>query len=241
MAGFAVFMTIITYGFVGLLVACSLSVCLFIAARRKVRREVLKGRTLTAISTLAPFLGLLWLAVALLLYIQISNRLAHQDCGLSGDPYVTLPNGYVVGSHNTYDGYFVAPGFHTDVPEAGPGYVRSLIDLQFTAPYFSGTLLDLKTYKVRRFIFDTRTRNFAFKDPVGPTSPILNYSDPAALDAFGTAQTHVHEDTDSYWRLYDRYRHHWPSFLLFLLISLGEGAIFLWVRTVWTKQTAGTT
>ena len=121
MAGFAVFMTILIFGFLGIFVASVLSVCLYVFAKRKVRREGLVGHRLTVVSSFSPFLGLLWLLVALLLHVQISNRLAHQDCGLSGDPYVTLPNGYVVGSLNTYDGYLVAPGFKTDTPVAGPG------------------------------------------------------------------------------------------------------------------------
>ena len=58
-------------------------------------------------TTVAPFLAFSWLIAAFVLHVLISNNLAHQDCGfgLSPDPWVTLPNGYVLGSHNTYDGY----------------------------------------------------------------------------------------------------------------------------------------
>jgi len=216
-----------------LVLACILSVVLYFAARRRSRNSGLKGHRLTAVSACAPFLGLFWLAAALLIHVQISNGLAHQDCGLSGDPYVTLPNGYIVGSHNTYDGYFVAPAFQTDVPTVGPGYVRSLIDLRFSDPYFSGTLLDLKTYKVRKFVFDTRTRTLDFKDATDPNAPTLNYSDPAAMDAFTAAQTSVHQDADSYWKLYERYRHHWPSYVLVFMILVGEGIIAFWVWKTW--------
>ena len=69
------------------------------------------------------------------------------------------------GSHNTYDGYFRAPGFETDVPVSGPGYVRSLIDLSFPDPYFVGTQLDFQTSKVRSFVFDTRTRTYKSSQP----------------------------------------------------------------------------
>jgi hypothetical protein len=129
MAGFAVVMTIFTYGIVGILGAGVLSLILFLKARRKLRDEGRRDHSLILKSVAAPFLGLAWLLVAVLIHIQASNRLAHQDCGLSGDPYVTLPNGYEVGSHNTYDGYIRAPGSRTDVPVAGPGYVRSIISL----------------------------------------------------------------------------------------------------------------
>jgi hypothetical protein len=208
---------------------------LYVAARRRKKRLGLSGRRLTVVNACAPFLGLLWLVVALLLHVQISNRIAHQDCGLSGDPYVTLPNGYEVGSHNTYDGYFVAPGFQTDVPTVGPGYVRSLIDLRFSDPYFSGTLLDLRTYEVRRFVFDIRTRTFYSPDPVDQTGRAVEYSDPVALDAFTAAQTHVNEDADSYWKVYERYRHHWPNYVLLAMILLGEGAIACWVWKAWAE------
>src|SRR5580704_17748972 len=110
MAGFAVVMTIFTYGIAGILVAAVLSLVLFFSARRRLRDEGRTDRGLTVKTTVAPFLGLVWLITALIIHVQVSNRLAHQDCGLSGDPYVTLPNGYEVGSHNTYDGYLRAPG-----------------------------------------------------------------------------------------------------------------------------------
>jgi hypothetical protein len=124
MAGFAVVITILTCGITGILGAGALSIILFFLARKKLRNEGRNDRSLVVKSTVAPFLGLVWLIVALLIHVQISNKLAHQDCGLSGDPYVTLPNGYELGSHNTCDGYIRAPGAQTDVPVAGPGYVR---------------------------------------------------------------------------------------------------------------------
>src|SRR5665213_730808 len=103
MAGFAVFMTIITYGFFAIVGACVLSALLYFHAKRRVQTEDPNRRKSLVISALAPFFGLLWLVIALFIHVEISNLLAHQDCGLSGDPYVTLPNGYELGSHNTYD------------------------------------------------------------------------------------------------------------------------------------------
>src|SRR5262249_31071787 len=159
MAGFAVFMTILTVVFFGLVVASALSVTLRLIAKRRIRKGE-RSQDAMVVGTAAPFLGLLWLMVAFLIHVQISNRLAHQDCGLSGDPYVTLPNGYVLGSLNTYSGYIQAPGYETDVPVAGPGYVRSIINLKFSDPYFVGTQFDHKTSSMRSFVFDTRTREF---------------------------------------------------------------------------------
>lgn len=164
---------------------------------------------------MAPFIGLVWLVFALLLHVETSNRLAHQDCGLSGDPYVTLPNGYVLGSHNTYDGYIKAPGYETDVPVAGPGYVRSIIDLQFTDGNFVGTQFDFKTSSVRRFIYDTRTQEFS-SSPEGPLS-------------WDAANTNAQEGANSYWKLYAQYRHYWPNYILLVLIIAGEGSIGFWV------------
>lgn len=45
-----------------------------------------------------------------------------------------------------------------------PGYVRNLIDLQFSDPYFTGTQWDFKTETIRNFTFDTKTRTYHFSD-----------------------------------------------------------------------------
>ena len=234
MAGFAVLMTIIAVAVVGVVVASILSLVLYVIGRRRARGG-LGSRTAVFIGATAPFLGLLWLAVAFLINVVISNRLAHQDCGLSGDPYVTLPNGYVLGSLNTYSGYIKAPGYETDTPVAGPGYVRSIIDLKFSDPYFVGTQFDHETSSVRSFIFDTRTLEFRASEPKTRESRPLDPSSQAALDAWGDAQTHVQTDPDSYWKMYYRYRHSWPNYLFWAILAAGEFGIFLYVRGYWKR------
>jgi|CZKF01.1.fsa_nt_gi hypothetical protein len=232
MAGFAIVMTILTYGFLSLIAASVLSLCLYFYAKRRVRKEGHNRRRVVVVSALAPFLALLWLVTALLIHIEISNRLAHQDCGFSPDPYVTLPNGYVLGSHNTYDGYIAAPGFETDVPVVGPGYARSIIDLQLSNGYFIGTQFDLKTSRMRNFVFDTRTREFHATDLNDSASQV---SDTDHLAAWAAAETRAHDDATSYWKLYAQYRHHWPNYILMALILAGEGAIGFWVWKLWTR------
>jgi hypothetical protein len=222
MAGFAVVMTIFTYGIIGILSAIALSAVLFGLARKKLRHEDRNDRNLVVMITVSPFLGLAWLILALLIHVQISNKLAHQDCGLSGDPYVTLPNGYELGSHNTYDGYIRAPGAQTDVPVAGPGYVRSIISLHLTGDLFTGTQFDFKTSSVRRFTFDTRTRAFQ-SAPEGPSS-------------WEAANDRAQLGEDSYWKLYAMYRHHWPNYVLLILILGGEGTILLLALRAWSTK-----
>jgi hypothetical protein len=235
MAGFAIFMTILTYGVVALTAASVTSLCLFFFMKRRVSQETANRRRVIVMTTLAPFLALLWLVVALLIHVQISNRLAHQDCGFSPDPYVTLPNGYVLGSNNTYDGYIKAPGFETDVPVAGPGYVRSIIDLQLSNGDFIGTQFDLKTSKVRQFTFDTRTRTFQTSDPnySGATESQPPYN--SDVDAWAAAETSAHDDANSYWVLYAQYRHQWPNYILITLVVAGESAIVFGVRKLWAS------
>jgi hypothetical protein len=191
-------------------------------ARKKLRHEDRNDRNLVVMITVSPFLGLAWLILALLIHVQISNKLAHQDCGLSGDPYVTLPNGYELGSHNTYDGYIRAPGAQTDVPVAGPGYVRSIISLHLTGDLFTGTQFDFKTSSVRRFTFDTRTRAFQ-SAPEGPSS-------------WEAANDRAQLGEDSYWKLYAMYRHHWPNYVLLILILGGEGTILLLALRAWSTK-----
>jgi len=222
MAGFAVVMTIFTYGIIGILSAIALSAVLFGLTRKKLRHEDRNDRNLVVMITVSPFLGLAWLILALLIHVQISNKLAHQDCGLSGDPYVTLPNGYELGSHNTYDGYIRAPGAQTDVPVAGPGYVRSIISLHLTGDLFTGTQFDFKTSSVRRFTFDTRTRAFQ-SAPEGPSS-------------WEAANDRAQLGEDSYWKLYAMYRHHWPNYVLLILILGGEGTILLLALRAWSTK-----
>jgi hypothetical protein len=220
MAGFAVFMTIAVYGFLILVAAGITSFCLYFCARKRIGPKVKGRRKMLILTAIAPFLGAGWLVAVLLLHVEISNRIAHQDCGLSGDPYVTLPNGYELGSHNTYDGYIKAPGYETDVPIAGPGYVRSLVDLEFSDGRFTGTQYDFNTHSIRTFSFDTKTRKYQSSASSVPAS-------------FEDMATRAQQDPTSYWKLYAQYRHHWPSYVLLLLIVFGEGTIYIAVRRMW--------
>ena len=234
MAGFAIFMTIIMLGVVGIAIASILSILLYVVGRRRAHRGVSSQKAIV-IGAVAPFFGLLWLLLAFLIHVQISNRLAHQDCGLSGDPYVTLPNGYVLGSPNTYSGYIKAPGYETGMPVAGPGYVRSIIDLKFSDPYFVGTQFDHETSSVRSFVFDTRTLEFRASESKAVEGRPLDPTTQAALEAWGDAQTHVQTDPDSYWKMYYRYRHRWPKYVFLVILAAGEFGIFLYVRESWKR------
>jgi hypothetical protein len=236
MAGFAVVMTFLSYVFFGLIAASIASLCLYLFAKRRFPEAGEVRRRVIIASVLVPFLAFLWPIAAFIIHAQISNRLAHQDCGLglSPDPYVTLPNGYILGSANTYDGYFKAPGFETDMPIAGPGYVRSIIDLKFSNGYFTGTQFDFKTSSVRHFTFDTRTREFHTTDPEGPASHVFQSGSSSDVDKWAATQTSVRDDADSYWKLYARYRHDWPDYIFAVLIIAGEGAIGFWLWKSWT-------
>ena len=103
MAGFAVFMTFLTWGFVLLIVATVLS---FVLGRiaKSAAPEANAARSYRLFSRLAPFIGLVWLVIAIKIHVLVSNDVAHQSVGYSPDPYVTLPNGFTLGSLNTYDG-----------------------------------------------------------------------------------------------------------------------------------------
>jgi hypothetical protein len=218
MAGFAVFMTILIFGSISLAVAAILSICLYFFAKKRTLRERRKHNKLINVSTLAPFLALAWLTIAFLIHVEISSRLAHQDSGFSPDPYVTLPNGYVLGSANYQDGYIVAPGYSTGVAVAGPGYVRSIVNLEWKGDNFTGTQYDFETSSVRRFVFDTRTQAFDAY-PMGPLTWDASRKDEKVKI--------------SYWKLYQQYRHHWPTYVLVFLIVAGESAIVFWVWKLW--------
>jgi len=170
------------------------------------------------------------------MHVEVSNRLAHQDCGFSPAPHVTLPSRYVLGSANTYDGYFHAPGAHTDGPVAGPGYVRSVVSLQLSNGNFTGTQFDFKTSKIRHFSFDTRTQEFHAFDPDRPASQECNSTDPQRVARWGEVQTSVHGGENSYWKLYAQCRDRWPNYVLGAFILFGEGAILFWTWRAWTVR-----
>jgi hypothetical protein len=190
----------------------------------RLRDENQTNRSLPVKCAVAPFLGLAWLIAALLIHVQVSNRLAHQNCGLSGDPYVTLPNGYEVGSLNTYSGYVKAPEVKTGIPVSGPGYVHSIIKLNFDGTRFTGTQFDHETSSVRSFTFDTRTHVIQ-SSLVGPSS-------------WEAANDEAQLGDQSYWKIYVLYRHYWPNYLLLAMIIGGEGTIALWVWKAWTQKTS---
>lgn len=236
MAGMAIIFTIFIYGAGALLAALIVSLILRFLAKRKFPEENASSDFIATVARV-PFLALLWVVVALLLHVLISNFVAHQDCGFSPDPYVTLPNGYVLGSHNTYDGYIRAPGFETGVPMAGPGYVRSIIDLEFANGIFTGTQFDFKSGKVRPFTFDTRTRTFQTPDDERLAGGAPTGSQTDQVNKWAAAETSAHEDSNSYWNMYGRYRHHWPNYVLLLLIVGGEAVIALRLGKTWARAT----
>lgn len=213
MAGFALFMEFLAWGSVLLVLAIVLSVVLYLSAKRAYPESTAATRTYRISSTLAPLLGLLWLLASLILHVIISNYLAHQSVGFSPDPYVTLPNGFRLGSHNTYDGYIVAPGYDTDVPVTGPGYVRSIIDVAWVGRTFRGSLFDFHSSSMQNFVFNTKTLHIE-TSPVGPTT-------------WEAANDKAQLGPQSYWLLYRQYRHIWPTYVFLGILILGE-ALIIW-------------
>ena len=207
---------------------------LFFYARRRVP---LGGgrRGVVFLTTVAPFLAFFWLIAAFVLHVSISNRIAHQDCGfgLSPDPWVTLPNGYALGSHNTYDGYISAPGVETAQPVVGRGYVRSIINLKWKDPYFIDTQFDFKTNHMRAFVHDTRTRSTTTSEPDLDVNEVTEEGS-KNLDAWTAAQTQTHFDADSYWVMYTQNRRQWPKYVFLVFVILGEGAIGFWLWRTWS-------
>jgi hypothetical protein len=221
MAGFAIVMAFITGGAVLLLVAVIASFMLRVYALRSVPGKSWEARKYHRELIATPFAAVLWIAPCLIAYTWVSNHVAHQSVSFSPDPYITLPNGYVVGSLNTYCGYVHAPGVDTDIPWTGPGYVRGLIDLDYADGRFQGTYLDshsdmqpLGTDRIRKFIFDTRNRSIQTWD--------------SSIQAdFGQQQTMVHEHSSSYWQFYAANRRHWPEPLFWLLLLAGVATIVI--------------
>lgn len=234
MAGFAVVMTFLFFGVVGVVGASVASFCLYSYARKRVP---LNGRKtgVVFLTTVAPFFAFLWLIAAFILHVSISNKIAHQDCGfgLSPDPWVTLPNGYKLGSHNTYDGYIAAPGVETAQPVVGAGYVRSIINLKWKDPYFIGTQFDFDTGHMRAFVHDTRTRTTTTSEPNLDVNEVTEEGS-KNLDAWTAAQTQTHSDADSYWVMYAQNRRRWPSYVFLTLVLLGESAIGFWLWRTWS-------
>jgi hypothetical protein len=213
------------WGAVGFVVSIASAILLVRSARRRQ-----KDAWTVAVCGVAPFIGLLWIAFTLFLHIRISNNLAHQDFGMSGDPYVTLPNGYRLESGNTYDNRLVAPGSQSDIPIAGPGYVRSIIHLQIDGDDFVGDQYDFTTRSIRPFRFNMKTGRFSAPGPTPTADETLHAKIDDAGDIWGNAQTQARTDSNGFWNLYAKYRQHWPAYLLITLVVLGEGGLIVGVR-----------
>ncbi len=225
-------MAFLTWGFLLAIAGIVLSICLFRVARRSFPEATGDAKRYRTFNAVAPFLALGWLIAMLILHTFISNHLAHQSVGYSPDPYVTLPNGYVVGSLNTYSGYVRAPGVTTDIPWIGRGYVRGIIDIEFRDGRFTGTYLDSKsevqpqgTDHVKNFVFDTRDQS-------------IRTSDTNTAGDFTSQQNSVHQDQNSYWVLYARNRHVWPTLVFWVLLLGGWSALVAAVQRL--KPLSGT-
>ncbi len=223
MAGFAVVMAFLTWGLILTVASIVLSIVLFKFAKRSVPASTHAAKRYRAFAAAAPFLALGWLVAVLFVHTFVSNHLAHQSVGYSPDPYVALPNGYVVGSLNTYSGYVSAPGVTTDVPWVGRGYVRGIIDLGYRDGRFIGTYLDSKSQfqpqgidRIRNFVFDTQDQT-------------IHTSDTNVTGNFTSQQNSVHQDQNSYWNLYAHYRHRWPTMVFWALLTVGWVALFAFV------------
>ncbi len=224
MAGFAVVITFLAWGYLLTHAGIDLSNGLFKFAKRSFPEPTDAAKRYRTFNAAAPFIALAWLVATLILHTFISNHLAHQSVGYSPDPYVTLPNGYVVGSLNTYSGYVHAPGATTNIPWIGRGYVRGIIDLEFRDGRFIGTYLDSKsqfqpqgTDHVKNFVFYTRDQ-------------AIQTSDTNTAGDFISQQNSVHQDHNSYWNLYARNRHGWPTVVFWVLLLGGWSALVVVVQ-----------
>lgn len=106
------------------------------------------------------------------------------------------------------------------MPATGPGYVRSLIDIQLINGSFVGSYRDYGSNTIHNFSFNAGDRSIQTTDTGIPID-------------FGAVQDRVHSDPTSYWRLYERYRHRWPAIVFLDLIALGGGAIIFGLRKFW--------
>ncbi|MEG9433348.1 hypothetical protein [Terriglobus sp. ADX1] len=217
-------MTFLTWGLILAIGSIALSIILFRLTKRSFPDSTHAARRYRIFNAIAPFLALGWLVATFITHSYISNHIAHQSVGYSPDPYVTLPNGYVVGSLNTYSGYVHAPGVDTDIPWIGRGYVRGIIDLELRDGRFIGTYLDSKsqfqpqgTGHVRNFVLDTRDES-------------IQTSDTNVAGDFISQQDTVHQDQHSYWNLYVQNRHRWPTVAFWLILLGGWGAIVTLVQ-----------
>ncbi|MEZ2348741.1 hypothetical protein [Terriglobus sp. RCC_193] len=231
-------MSFITFGFLGFITASVLALLAFLAVKRKFPGKYSHQTSIRRQFVIAPFVAVLWILAAFLIHVSISHHIAHQDCGLgmSPDPFVRLPNGYTLGSGNTYDGYIVAPGFKTDVPVAGRGYVRALVTLHWNGDEFRGTQFDFKTSKVRAFVFNTKTYNFVTNAIPDTKDQVCDSKDPACVDAWTKANDEAQLGSESYWKLYWQYRHQWPTYVFVLLVIAGELCIVFYLVRLWRTE-----
>lgn len=232
MAGFSVFVGFLSLCIVGGASAFALALALRVLAKRRIERLGYRKHPFVTRCEIAPFLGLAWVLASFIVHVVVSNQIAHQDCGfeLSVEPYVTLPNGYVVGDYG--EGYVRAPGASSDLPllektrgngkpdtyapPYGPGYIRSVYELQWTGRYFLGTQFDYGDSKTHPFLFDTSD---------------WNYHEFSGEDnaAWAATKTQFHYVGNNYMNLYWKYWKRWPKYVFIAMIVFGELLIVRWV------------
>ena len=75
------------------------------------------------------------------------------------------------------------------------------------------------TNHIRSFVCDTRDQSVTTLDTRKETD-------------FGGQQTQLREDAHSYWQLYAKYRHHWPTLIFWILLVGGEATIVILLRRI---------
>jgi hypothetical protein len=103
--------------------------------------------------------------------------------------------------------------------QLGPDMCVLLLIFKRLTEVSIGTFDDMHG-KQYRFRFNTQDRAIQTVDTGIPIN-------------FEQVQTLVHQDPDSYWIMYAKYRQHWPNYILVALILLGEGAIAAGLRRFW--------
>ena len=158
MAGFGIFMELLSFGVLGLLVATILAFALVHWGKDVVpvtspHRSAFLFRCGTQ-----PFLGLLWVVFSFIVYSFCIGMLFHRDDRLSTNPHTPLPNGFIIGSVDYHTGYIIRPGMTMHgFPHDSQDCVADVLEFQIADPYLLGSKFIWPSTTKEYFILDTRS------------------------------------------------------------------------------------
>ena len=145
MDGLSLVLTLLFYRVAGSLIVIIASPMLVWLGRKRIALNTRGRGGFLWVCGLAPLAAVLWVWVCFVGYSYVNRTIFHQDDGLTDDPYVTLPDNFVIGKQVDYCWGYIAGsgqqthGFDKCHSPDGRGLVSGVTEVQIADHYILGT------------------------------------------------------------------------------------------------------